>query len=137
MNTFKRFKNNDKSNANFYFSCLNITIPTNPYYHFSGFGAMNKSQSQCYRCGVFCFPAEILIPRKRQRNRRSRFRHSCTAQNCYNRDRNPGGMWPQFHNFNTPIKYTAILTAVKKTSFSYICLKRRLWVLVRIASREK
>lgn len=61
---------------------------------FHGFGAMNKSQSQCYRCGHFCFPAEILPPHRRQRNRRSRNRHSCTAQNCFNRDMNPGAHVP-------------------------------------------
>lgn len=60
---------------------------------FHGFGAMNKTQSSCYRCGYACFPSEILPPLKRQRNRRSRYRHSCTATNCYNRSR-PGPQVP-------------------------------------------
>ena len=63
----------------------------------SGFGAMNKSQSQCYRCGRFYFPSEIIPPKRRGRgNRGSRLVHSCTAPNCFNRDRTPGGMYPCF-----------------------------------------
>ena len=52
----------------------------------SGFGAMGKTQSGCYGCQRYSYPVEIIPPFKRiNRERRPRGRHSCTAQNCYNR----------------------------------------------------
>ncbi|KAL3866918.1 hypothetical protein ACJMK2_044167 [Sinanodonta woodiana] len=53
---------------------------------FHGFGAMNHTQSPCYDCGNLCMPVEIMPPFKRT-STRPRNVHSCTASNCYNRDR--------------------------------------------------
>lgn len=52
---------------------------------FHGFAAMNKTQSVCYGCQSYSSPVEIIPPFKRSKMRNSRYRHSCTAPNCYNR----------------------------------------------------
>ena len=67
------------------FTVLFSTIST-----YSGFGAMGKTQSPCYKCGQNCSPVEILPPEYRRRPR-SNNNHRCTASNCYNNNRKEAG----------------------------------------------